>query len=236
MENIVLSASDLASKWGFNDGDLFYEEMLNYIRNYSFLSDNYEFHENSELFTYSNYFDQRKLLLFIVVNNFGKYFDDNKRFGLERVLTSHNPIRAFHHFINVDSSSEDYDNALLDLEFFLSNIKVIEIDEKTINKACSVLFPMRSNAWLAFFNMLHYNSEALSEFMKKDFNSNHKYINIINSTQSTFFIELTDKITAGYDELSIQLTAELLYNSDLDDLNYKNIFDTLNQCKDLIYK
>jgi hypothetical protein len=72
--------------------------------------------------------------------------------------------------------------------------------------------------------------------MKKDFNSNHKYINIINSTQSTFFIELTDKITAGYDELSIQLTAELLYNSDLDDLNYKNIFDTLNQCKDLIYK
>ena len=122
------------------------------------------------------------------------------------------------------------------MEFFLSNIKVIEIDEKTINKACSFLFPMRSNAWLAFFNMLHYNSEALSEFMKKDFNSNHKYINIINSTQSTFFIELTDKITAGYDELSIQLTAELLYNSDLEELNYKNIYDTLNQCKDLIYK
>jgi len=236
MENILLNASDLASKWGFNDGDLFYEEMIYYIENHSFLSESYDYNENSELFTYSNYFDQRKLLLFMVINNFTKYFEGNKRFRLERVLTSHNPIRAYHYNISDDSSHDDIDKASSDLEFFLSNIKVIEIDQNTINKACSFLFPMRSNAWLAFFNMLHYNSEALSEFLNKNDNNTLNYMNLLNSTQSTFFIELTDKITAGYDDLTIQLTAELLHNSDLEIINFNNIYDTLAQCKDLIYK
>lgn len=236
MENIFLVATDLASKWGFSDGDLFYDEMIDYARERSLFATNYEFHENNELFSYSNYFDQRKLLLFFVINNFGKDISLDKRFSFERVLTSHNPIRVYHKNQNDESTQEVFDTAISELEDFLSNIKDIEIDEKMIDNACDKLFPYRSNAWLAFFNMLHFNSEALNEYISNTDLEGSDYDKLLNSTQSTFFTNLTNKLIAGYDELTIQLAAELLYNSNLEDTKYLDIYDTLNKCKELIYK
>jgi hypothetical protein len=236
MDNISLNALDLVDKWGFCDGDLFYDEMINYAKSRSKFSDKYSTDSDDNLYSLSNYFDQRKLLIYLVTTKFNKYIANDNKYRFERVITSHNPIRLVPVEYNYNNSDAENDMLFTELTDKLSAIGEVFVTQSEFDYACDKLFTYRDPSWIAIFNVLHFNNEAL-ELMIKNKNNYNTIEDYINSTQSTFLINLTDKLVCDYDSHTVNLAAELLYNK-AEGLTGSlfEVYSTLDQCQNLIYK
>lgn len=150
---LLLSPSDLTSKWGFGDGDIC-DEVIDDLIDASAWVNHFPPRDSDERFNVpaSTYLSPRALLTELVRRLIVPKLPDEYRCHVHRVATVHNPVQLW---------LEEMDDDALDEE--LSALEPVALSDEQLREVFNQRFPMRPKGWLALFDALYVSFSLLDD-------------------------------------------------------------------------
>ncbi|MFM7088331.1 MAG: hypothetical protein ACKOW9_02250 [Candidatus Paceibacterota bacterium] len=223
--SIKLDASDLLSKWGFEDGELATELLHNWVPSSQWCS---HFEENKRNQHIINYLNPVALQAELILRYLKPLLPKNPPSKLERVYTIHNPIRLEP---IITETSPSYEDLISELENQLQLFKAVEVTEKQIFAICEEIYPFKPKGWVALYSTLAHQFKFLSnlsqemahlEVHEETFMRNEPYvilkpyINALSEVYNDEHLFIASEIVSNSTDAAWQeITAEKL-NSALD--------------------